>query len=111
MVTQHFRMLQRNLLYTAVTRAARKAFGLDRDSRMRIHHTDGRAWVNRQVERLVRGEDVETYDLIFIDADKPNYINYYERALTLLRPGGLAIVDRPVKVRSLSVPVRLAVTT
>jgi predicted O-methyltransferase YrrM len=33
------------------------------------------------------------YDFAFIDADKSNYWNYYERVLTLLRPGGLIAVD------------------
>ena len=34
-----------------------------------------------------------TFDLIFIDADKINYDNYYELCLKLLRPGGLIAVD------------------
>jgi caffeoyl-CoA O-methyltransferase len=33
------------------------------------------------------------FDLIFIDADKGNYINYYEAALPLLAPRGLIVVD------------------
>ena len=32
-------------------------------------------------------------DLVFIDADKPNYSNYYEACLPLLRPGGLIVAD------------------
>jgi len=32
-------------------------------------------------------------DMVFIDADKTNYPNYYESCLPLLRPGGLIVAD------------------
>jgi caffeoyl-CoA O-methyltransferase len=33
------------------------------------------------------------FDLIFIDADKPNYVNYYEATLPLLADDGIMLVD------------------
>ena len=33
------------------------------------------------------------FDLVFIDADKSNYLAYYEQSLPLVRPGGLIVVD------------------
>ncbi len=39
-----------------------------------------------------RGESAR-FDFAFIDADKGNYLGYYERCLALVRPGGLIAVD------------------
>ena len=33
------------------------------------------------------------YDLVFIDADKPNYCNYYNLVFDKVRPGGFIIAD------------------
>lgn len=35
----------------------------------------------------------ETFDLVFIDADKPNYANYYDLVFPKIRIGGLIIAD------------------
>lgn len=35
----------------------------------------------------------ETFDLVFIDADKPNYSNYYDLVIDKIRPAGFIIAD------------------
>ena len=44
-------------------------------------------------ELAVRDAGRRGFDFAFVDADKPGYIGYYEKLLTLIRPGGVIAVD------------------
>ena len=47
----------------------------------------------KTLDAMIAAGEAGQYDMAFIDADKENYLNYYERCLTLLRPGGLILFD------------------
>lgn len=42
-------------------------------------------------------EESEAFDLIFIDADKPPYVEYFEYAIRLSKPGTLIICDNVIR--------------
>ena len=45
------------------------------------------------LDSLIAAGEAGAYDFAFIDAEKTEYADYYERVLELLRPGGLAAID------------------
>ncbi|HVY98992.1 MAG TPA: class I SAM-dependent methyltransferase [Dongiaceae bacterium] len=72
--------------YTSIARNYWRRAGLESKIELRL----GPAVAT--LDQLIEAK-VPQFDFIFIDADKTNYPNYYERALQLVRTGGLIAVD------------------
>lgn len=46
----------------------------------------------------------DPFDMVFIDADKPNNVHYYEAAMTRVTPGAVIIVDNVVRQGTIADP-------
>ncbi|NVK17567.1 MAG: class I SAM-dependent methyltransferase [Methylocystaceae bacterium] len=48
---------------------------------------------NEGIKDVLAENGPESFDFAFIDADKASYMNYYEKCLELVKPGGVICVD------------------
>ncbi len=72
---------------TAIARRYWKEAGVEHKIELRV------APALQTLDALIESQLQDRFDFAFIDADKTAYTQYYERALALVRPGGLIAVD------------------
>ena len=73
--------------YTNIARSYWIKAGIDKKIELRL----GPALST--LDELIKKGPEDYFDMAFIDANKKDYDHYYERVLTLIRPGGLIVID------------------
>ncbi len=82
----HLITLDINPRWTEYSRPAWQAAGVDNKITLQLGDA------SQSLHALLETE-LETFDFIFIDADKTNYSNYYDLSFQLLRKGGIMLID------------------
>ena len=73
--------------YTAHARQLWREAGVEDKIELRLGPALG------TLDALIAEGQAGTFDFAFIDADKENYANYFDRAVLLVRTGGLIAID------------------
>ncbi|MFO7243415.1 MAG: O-methyltransferase [Actinomycetes bacterium] len=93
--TGHVVTFEKSEEHARVARASLDAAGVGHKVTIRV---------GAALDNIVTLAEDEPFDLVFIDADKPNNVHYYEAAMTRVRPGSLVIVDNVVRQGAIADP-------